>query len=73
MNVDEMTRGELLARARHGMRINPTGIPVGLVRYKAKENGYDPADVIAALTTPGIALYGKIVTRDGKRWLVRAN
>jgi len=54
------------------MRINPKGIPVGFVCRKAQENGYNPSDVLDALTAPGVALYGRIVTRDGKRWLVRA-
>ena len=68
-----MSRGEMIARARHGLRTNPRGIPVEHVRRVAREHGLNPADVIEALTKPGLALYARIEWRNNVRWLVGVN
>ena len=71
MITKAMGRGEFVARVRHGLRINPQGIPVGHVRHTARQHGLKPADVLVALTTPGLALYARIEVRGTTRWLVR--
>jgi len=68
-----MSRGEMIARARHGLRTNPLGIPVEHVRGVARDHGLDAADVLRALTTPGVALYARIEWRRNTRWLVGVN
>jgi len=63
-----MGQGEILARVRHGMRINPhRGIPVRYLREVAEENGQNPAQVLDTLLRYGDVI---VVDRNGRRWAV---
>jgi hypothetical protein len=63
-----MGKGEILARARHGMRINPKrGIPVFDLRQVARENELNPGQVLDDLLRYGDVI---VVNRAGQRWAI---